>query len=1098
MDCPSCHHANPDTHRFCAMCGAALAARCPSCGAEAGAGARFCGACGAALGGAAAGGGAPSGTGGDGGADGGAGRTPAAAPAAPLAGDGAENRQLTVLFCDLVGSTELSEQLDPEALRDILRDYQAVAGRVIARYEGHLAKYLGDGLLAYFGYPKAHEDDAQRAVRAGLAILEGLEPLRERMARQHGQALHARVGIHTGPVVAGDMGGETVHEAQAVVGRTPNVAARVQERAAHDTVVISGDTFRLVQGYFETVALGSHALKGIAEPIPLFHVTFESGARNRLEAAADGQLTPMVGREPELGLIMGRWEAVLDHQGQAVLVVGEAGIGKSRITRAIKERIAADPSAWLTECACSPYHTQSALYPVVDLFQRTILEFERGESADSRLAKIEGFVAQYGVPAEPNVVLLADLLSVDTGGRYAPLAVSPDRHKQLTLGLMADLLLRRASVQPLMLVYEDLHWADPTTLELVEHIVGATRGSRILLLMTTRPNVDLAIMRRPEVAQLRLSRLSDGQTSRVAARVSGGLELPSEILAQIVAKTDGVPLYIEELTKMVIEAGMVVEKDGRYVSVGPVGTLAIPATLQDSLVARLDRLSSEKLIAQVGATIGREFGYDVVAAAAPCDEPTLRAALAKLVDAELVFQRGTPPDATYVFKHALVQDAAYGSMLSTVRRHHHARLAAAYIDGFPEVAANEPEIVAHHLSEAGDHGQAAVYWQRAGMRTLARSAPREAVAHLSRALDELAHWPQGPERMAMDLALHAALGQAHLIFEGYSSPNVERHLSRARDLCEALGNPPATVPVTWGLWACYLVRGEYARTRVLSDAFLAMCEATADDGLLDAYMMAGIDRYYAAEGDAAASFFERCAAFYDPARHSGRMAAYGNDAGMAGKAYHSLLLWWQDKEDEALAVAADGLAMARAVGHPYMIGFNLTFLARLHQMRGDLDGLFAAADEAIAIAEERGFPIWTGYGSVVRGWAKVVRATAGDDGAGGGPPDEGLTQEGLAEIEAGVGLWRLIQARLWLPYFLSLLADVYLRVGRLDEGLAAIAEAMAVAEATGERLDAAWFLQVRAALREAAGDRAGAAADRREASAVAGGMGAVRWGRGVA
>ncbi|MBK6769874.1 MAG: AAA family ATPase [Ardenticatenales bacterium] len=1095
MTCPTCHHDNPAGARFCSMCGCALAPRCPSCGAEAAVGARFCGACGTALAGSPSPGGdaaPPSATGGPVAP---APRPPAprTSPAAPSASaptaSAAELRQLTVLFCDLVGSTALSEQLDPEALRDVLRDYQSVAGRVVARYEGHLAKYLGDGLLAYFGYPTAHEDDAQRAVRAGLAILEGLDPLRERMLREHGAELHARIGIHTGPVVAGDMGADDAHESKAVVGRTPNLAARLQERAAHDTVIISADTFRLVQGYFETVPLGSHALKGIAEPVDLFHVRSESGARNRLEAAAAGERTPMVGREPEIGLLAGRWDAVLDGQGQAVLVVGEAGIGKSRIVQAIKEVVAADPSAWLTECFCSPYHTQSALYPVIDLFTRVIFGFGRGDDAAVRLTKIEGFIAQYGLAPEPNVPLLADLLSVGYDGRYPPLAVAPERHKQLTLQLMVDLLLRRAAVQPLLLVHEDLHWADPTTLEMLEMLVGAAADARIMLLMTSRPGHDIAVARRSEVAQLTLSRLSDGQTSRVAARISGGLELPAEVMAQIVAKTDGVPLYIEELTKMVIEAGLVVEKGGRYVAVGPIGALAIPATLQDSLVARLDRLSTEKLIAQVGATIGRDFSYDVIAAAAPCDTPTLHAGLERLVGAQLVFQRGTPPDARYVFKHALVQDAAYGSMLTGVRRQHHARIADAYIERFPEVAETQPELVAHHLTEAGDPVHAMSYWQQAGMRALARAAAREAVAHLNKALEELAKWPAGTEHTAHDLALNAALGQAYLIFEGYSSPNVERHLSIARDLCEQLGHPPVTGPVTWGLWACYLVRGDYARTRTLSDEFRAACERVGDDdGLVEAYMMSGIDRYYVGEAEGASEFFERCAEAYDPARHSGRILEYGNDSGMAGRAYHSLLLWWQGRPIEALRVCEEGLAMARAVGHPYMIGFNLTFAARLHQMRHDLPSLFAAADECIAIAVERGFPIWEGYCRIVRGWARVVQGDA---------------DEGLAELGAGVDIWRAIGARLWLPYFLGLLADACRLAGRFDDGLAAVAEAQAVAAATGERIDDARLLELRGALRVAkgggegdvdGGEIAAGEVDLRDALAMAQAMGAVSWG----
>jgi len=1077
MSCPHCATDNPPAARFCMGCGGALARRCPGCGEEAPAEARFCMACGAALAAPAAGVVSPAG----------GVSAPAAAPmAAPPQSaaepdnapvPAAEYRQLTVLFSDLVGSTALSEELEPEHLRDILRDYQALASRVVEGFGGHVAKYLGDGLLAYFGYPTAHEDDAQRGVRAGLALLEGLGPLRERALREHRVALRVRIGVHTGPVVAGDMAAGAL-EANAIVGRTPNVAARLQEIAAPDTLVISEDTLHLIAGYFEVVALGPQTLKGLAEPMALFQVLHESAARTRLEAMPAAQLTPMVGREHEYGLLASRWEATLDGERPALLVEGEAGIGKSRLVRALKEHVAADASAWLTECACSPFHTSTAFYPAIDLLSRVVLRFARGEPPAERLAKIEGFVAQYGLPLAENVPLLGDLLGVPYAGRFDPPGLSAELQRQRTLDLLVAVLLRRARVQPVLFIMEDVHWADPTTVAFLDALLDDPTPARLLVLMTTRPNYEVTIASRPDIERLTVNRLSQGQVARMVERVTGGKRLPEEVLGQIVAKTDGVPLYVEELTKMVVESGLLRLEGDRYVLDGPLTPLAIPSTLQDSLMARLDRLSREKAVAQLGATLGREFGYEVIAAVAPMPEAQLGAALERLVESELVYQRGTPPHATYSFKHALIQDAAYGSLLTSARRQNHARIAQAFEAHFPDIAEADPGVLAHHFSEAALPQQAVGYWLKAGLRALAQSAPVEAIAHLTHGMRDLEHMPMGDARTALDLQLNSALGQAHLIAEGYSSPSVERHLSHAIALCRALGHPPQTVPVTWGLWACYLVRGDYQRTRALSDALLADCEqAGDDDGLLDAFMMAGIDRYYVAEMPDGDAYFRRCAAAYDPVRHSSRMRDYGNDAGMAGRVYHALLLWWLGRADDALAQAREGVALARAVGHPYMIGFTLTFTARLHQMRGDLPAAIAAATEAIDIAVARGFPIWEGYCRIVRGWAVVHE----------GRP------EGMAELDAGLAGWHAMGARIWLPYFLGLKAEACLQAGRLVDARAALDEAEAVAGATGERLDEAQFAELRGALALASGEAAAGEAALREAIDRATAMGAAAW-----
>ena len=573
----------------------------------------------------------------------------------------AERRQLTVLFCDLVDSTVLASQLDPEDLREVVRAYQDTCAKVIARFEGHIAQYLGDGLLVYFGYPLAHEDDAQRAVRAGLGIVEALGQLNTRLAQERGVQLAVRLGIHTGLVVVGEVGGGTRQE-QLALGETPNLAARLQGIAAPNTLVISAATFQLLGGFFACQPLGTPLLKGLAQPLAVYRVLYESMARSRLEAAGSTGLTPLVGREQEIGLLRERWAQVKDGVGQVVLLSGEAGIGKSRLVQVLKEQVATEPQAWLTPCQCSPYYQNTALYPLIDLLERVALRFEREESPQQKLSKLEGFLVQYGLPLAEAVPLFAALLSLPLPADYAPLTLSPEQQKQQTLHALLTILLRIAAQQPVLFVMEDLHWVDPSTLELLSLLVDQGPTARILALFTFRPDFSPPWTGRSHLTQVTLHRLPRRQAAEMIRQVAHGKALPPEVVEQIVAKTDGVPLFVEELTKMVLESGLLQEREERYELTGPLPPLAIPATLHDSLMARLDRLATVKGLAQLGATLGREFSYELLQAVSPWDEETLQRGLHQLVEAEFLYQRGLPPQATYLFKHALIQDAAYQSL----------------------------------------------------------------------------------------------------------------------------------------------------------------------------------------------------------------------------------------------------------------------------------------------------------------------------------------------------------------------------------------------------------------------------------------------------
>jgi len=565
-----------------------------------------------------------------------------------------------VLFCDLVDSTVLASQLDPEEWRAVVRAYQEACAKVIARYDGHIAQYLGDGLLVYFGYPQAHEDDAQRAVRAGLGMVEAMGQLNMRLGQERGVNLAVRLGAHTGLVVVGEVGGGPRQE-QLALGETPNVAARLQGIAVPNTVVISAATLPLLGGFFACQSLGTRPIKGLTQPLEVYQVLYESMARSRLEVAGSTGLTPLVGREQEVALLRERWAHVKEGLGQVVLLSGEAGIGKSRLVQVLTEQVATEPQAWLTPCQCSPYHQNTALYPWIDLLERVVLRFDREEAPQQKLRKLEGLVVQYGLPLAEAVPLFAALLSLPLTADYVALTVSPEQQKQKTHLALLTILLRIAAQQPVLFVMEDLHWVDPSTLELLTLLADQGPTARILALFTCRPDFRPPWAGRAHVTQVTLNRLPRRQAAELTGRVAHGKALPPEVVEQVVAKTDGVPLFVEELTKMVLESGLLQEQAERYELTGPLPPLPIPATLHDSLMARLDRLAAVKGLAQLGATLGREFAYNLLQAVSPWDEDTLHRGLHQLVEAEFLYQRGLPPQATYLFKHALIQEAAYQS-----------------------------------------------------------------------------------------------------------------------------------------------------------------------------------------------------------------------------------------------------------------------------------------------------------------------------------------------------------------------------------------------------------------------------------------------------
>ena len=945
----------------------------------------------------------------------------------------AERRQLTVLFCDLVDSTALASQLDPEDLRAVVRAYQDACAKVIARYEGHIAQYLGDGLLVYFGYPLAHEDDAQRAVRAGLGMVEAMGQLNTRLEQQPGVRLAVRLGIHTGLVVVGDVGGGGRQE-QLALGETPNLAARLQGIAAPNTLVISAATFQLLGGFFACQPLGTPPLKGLAQPLAVYQVLHESMARSRLEAVGSTGWTPLVGREQEVGLLLERWAQVKEGVGQVVLLSGEAGIGKSRLVQVLQAQVAAEPQAWLTPCQCSPYHQNTALYPMIDLLERVTLRFEREESSPQKFSKLEGFLVQYGLPLAEAVPLLAALLSLPLTADYAPLTVSPEQQKQQTMHALLTILLRIAAQQPVLFVMEDLHWVDPSTLEFLSLLVDQGPTARILALFTCRPDFSPPWTGRSHLTQMTLHRLPRRQAAELTGRVAHGKALPAEIVEQVVAKTDGVPLFVEELTKMVLESGLLRERADCYELTGPLPPLAIPATLHDSLMARLDRLVTVKGLAQLGATLGREFAYALLQAVAPWDEATVRRGLQQLVEAEFLYQQGLPPQATYRFKHALIQDAAYQSLLRSTRQQYHQRLAQVLVVQFPDVCETQPELVAHHYTEAGLSMQAVDYWQQAGQHAIERSAHREAINHLTKGLEALQTVPETPERLQQELTLHIALGVPLIATKGMGAPDVEHVYQRALDLCQQVGDTPQLFPALWGLWLFYGSRGPAQTAQELAARLLRLAQIVHDPALLlEAYHALWATAFNQGEVAAARAYVGQGVTFYERRQHHALAFRYGgHDPGVCCRDFGALALWMLGYPAQAAQWSQDALTLAHTLAHPFSLAEALGYATWLAEFRCEARLVHAQAEALMALAQEHGFAYWLVQGRMLWGWALVM---------------QGHGEEGLAHLRQGLEAYRATAA-LAQPYYLALLAEAYGHLGESAMGLGVLAEALTAVQTT--------------------------------------------------
>jgi predicted ATPase len=830
------------------------------------------------------------------------------------------------------------------------------------------------------------------------------------------------------------MGGQGRQEHLAL-GEVPNIASRIEGLAAPNTMAMSEATYHLVQGYFVCQDLGAQTLRGVAEPVRIYRVVSESGAQGRLDIVRARGLTPLVGRAPDVALLMERWAQAKEGQGHVVLLSGEGGIGKSRLVQVLTERVLATGAPRIV-VRCSPYHTNSALYPVL-LHLQQVLHVQREDAPEIRLAKLEQGLQAAGLPLAEAVPLVAALLTVPVPEQYPPLNVSPQRQKQKTQETLVAWLLAEAAQHPVCVVWEDLHWADPSTLELLGLILDQVPTARLLLVLTARPEFRPPWPPRFHLTQLTLTRLTRPQVEEMVLRLTDGKPLPSEVVQQIGAKTDGIPLFVEELVKTTLEAGLVREEDGHYELTGPLPPLAIPATLHDSLMARLDRLATVKAIAQLGATLGREFSYALLQAVSPWDEEILGRGLQQLVAAEFLYQQGLPPEATYRFKHALIQDTAYQSLLRSTRQQYHQRIAQVLEAQFPETAETQPELLAYHFTEAGLTAQALGYWQRAGQRATQRSAHVEAIVHLSKGLEVLGMLPDTPEHTQHELTLLLALGAPLQATRGYAAPERRHVYARAWELCQQLEETPLRFPVLFGLWQCYALGGEGQRARTVGEQLLTLAQHQPDPGLLlEAHRALGATLLSLGEFASARAHAEQGLALYDPQQHHTHAFLYGQDPGMSCCLYAAVALWVLGYPDQALARSHEALTIAQERSHPYSVSMALGWAALLRQCRREVHATHERAEATMTLCTEQGFALLLAWGTILRGWARAEQEAG---------------EAGMAQIAQGLAAYRTTGTEFFRPYFLALLAETEGKVGRAEEGHRVLAEALTLVHKTGEQ-----------------------------------------------
>jgi class 3 adenylate cyclase/predicted ATPase len=963
----------------------------------------------------------------------------------------AERRQVTVLVCgcSLFESEAYLENLDAEDQARMLRAFQQPCEQAVHRFDGTTVQCNEEGLLACFGYPVAYEDAAHRAALTGLALLEDLKALGERLHLGQTLELNPWVGIHTGPAVV-----EAGEESVSLVGEARIVAVRLKDVAEDGQVVCTGATHQLLQSHFESASLGRRKLKGVAQPVELFRVNAVAPVRNPIETAGPAGLTKLTGRDHEINLLKDRWEQAQEGMGQVVLLIGEPGLGKSRLVYTLKEHVLGqmgegEVDAPVIEWRCSPHYQNTGLYPAIEFYERA-LAFGREEPPQARFERLLHRLEQYDLARPETVPLWASLLSLPTPDRFPPVLLSPVRQREETCRAMLDWLHTRAARKPILFVVEDLHWVDASTLEFLGQFLTEGQHDCILTVLTFRPEFQTPWPAAAHQTSLALNRLTRRQAGDLM-RQKTGAAVPEALIDQIYDRTGGVPLFVEEFTRMVQESGALHREREGGSRAEALPAREIPTTLQDLMTARLDRMEGEREVAQLGAVLGREFSHELLAAVAALDEVALQAELAKLAQAEILYPKGRPPRCTYIFKHALLEDALYNALVKGKRQQLHRRIADVLEEQFPQTVETQPELLAYHSTEAGLSEQAVGYWLKAGLRSRERGADREAIGHLTKGLALLETLEETREHDELRLRVLTTLGPAYIAVRGYAAPEVGPILLRADELCQRIGDEPQRFGILLGRWEWHLVRGDLRPCIDLATDGMALAERRGDPGMLmEALFMPAATMFYRARFAEARAYHEKAVAVYDDRERTRFWAAHsGHNASVTHRCYLALVLWHLGYPDQALRLDRETRELARTLGHAFSLGHAVDFTAYLcHYCRLGAE-VRAAAEEELAIGTEQGFQLWHALGTLHQG---------------AGMFQQGRREEALPLLLKGFSAFRATGAEVRLPSYLGLLGEVYTQSGRFEDAHKALDEGLAVAEKNDDRCHEAELLRLKGEL----------------------------------
>ncbi|SLN69294.1 adenylate/guanylate cyclase domain-containing protein [Oceanibacterium hippocampi] len=976
---------------------------------------------------------------------------------APATTTDAERRPLTVMFCDLADSTALSTKLDPEDLQDVIRAYQETSTRLVRKYDGYVAKYMGDGILVYFGYPKSLERDAERAVRSALAIVEAMAGLNQTLGRDKDIAIAVRIGIATGVVMVGEVVGDGMAQERTVIGEAPNMAARLQGVAGRNGIVIGSLTKELSGDAFIYDDTGARELKGIPGLVKTWGVLGlrDDAARDAEHEDPDGaaDLPPLVGREEESGLLRRAWQSVQEEgRGQAVTISGEAGIGKSVLVDGLRAEIRAEGLPQIV-LRCSPYHVNSAFFPVIEYFKR-LAGWQPEDDTGARLGKLEVALQDFEQPTSETVPLLAALLSLPLPeDRYPPLALTPQQQKQRIQDLVIAMILEEAERRPIMQIWEDLHWADPSTLELIGVQIDQVPTASLLMLLTARPDFIPPWPARSHITPITLNRLEAQHAAALITNTAGRNTLPEDVIDHIVTKADGVPLYVEELTKTILASDILRDIGDRLVLTGPLSSLSIPDTLQESLMARLDRLPQVRELAQLGSVLGREFAYEMISGLSATSDSVLQDGLQQLVDAELLYRRGRPPRARYIFKHALVQDAAYGSLLRRTREQCHLQVAQLMEASFPEIVEMSPQLVAHHYLEAGKGENAVDYFQRASARAIRMSAHSEAIAHLSKGLELVETLPEGSARDRLELSMQMSMGQVLIAAEGYAAVRAETAYLRALALCREMADVEKEFSIVQGLSVIYFVRADLKRSRELAEYLVKLAGSRKVPGPdLAADRSLGYALTFLGELEAGHACLDRASSSYDSAIHRAFAAGLGGaDMGVGSYCFNAWCLFALGFPDRARESTTRGLKLAQELNHPLSEAFVHCASAVICLMRGEHEMARRHATSGVDMATEKGFPQYIHFNRIPL--HRVLLDL-----------EEGEAVENITRIRVTIDACRAVGSNLVNPLWLSMLAPAYGQDGQTADGLAIVADALGEITRTSERIWEAELLRIKGQL----------------------------------